>query len=523
MQSLESSHAEAGQGRRRYARRVLVVVLGLSVAAVASYLFFHRLGVEPLLGDEAIHAEVAREMAAGESWLPPTFAGDVYTAKPPLKILAVAWIFRHFGVSELHARVLDAGLGVATVLQVFGFGVRRFGPWPAALAALLLATAPLYVTRHGVREGVQDSALVFLLTAALMLYARYLEAGRARRLDLLGAAVAVGLAMLVKGAAALLVLPVLAAWEVVIGRAAAERGGAGARIRERLRGPAVVALVAAVFFLPYVAAVQDWTGGRFGPRFYRDVVVRATEALDPHHVHGPLFYLRQLGSELGPWLLAALPALAALVAPTSGRCRVGERERTALLLCGLWVATLLLVLNLSTSKLAWYLYPAYPALALFLAGGVGVTARWVARRRPAGPAGLAGAVLGAALATLALAGIWHRVDRLEERIAAEPPDDRVVRYARAMAGTRSPRLAILRDAQVEPGKLFYLLPYGRRAYSVPIAFRTEDADSCRYLIRGRPDLPPVAHPAPNARALPLEWPEPQNWLQDLDGCLPPWV
>lgn len=489
---------------------MLSVALGIGVVAVAASLFFDRLGAAPLRGDEAIHAQVAREAVATGEWLPPRFDGGVYTAKPPLKILAVAWIFDRFGVSELNARVLDAAFGVGTVLLVFLFGLRHFGPWAAALAALLLATDPLYVLRHGVRDGVQDSALVFLLSGALMLYAHRLEAGRVGRLALAGAGVAIGLASLVKGAAAGVALPVLAVWEVAFGR---RHGG----LRAGARDLSVVALVGLAFYLPYMLAANAWTDGRFGEILYRDVVVRATESLDPRHVHGPTFYLRQLWQELGPWLLAVVPAAAVAI---RGRPEGDDRERSALLLCGLWALTLLAVLSVPTSKLWWYLYPAYPALVLLLAGGVGVAVRGALRWRPVRGVGVGIAV---ALAALAAVGVQQRYDRLEERLDRKPRVPRIVRYARAIEQRPPHQVAILRDTPIPPQQVFYLLLLGHRTWGIPDSFRTDDPERCRYLVRERSALPHSIHPAPDARALPLEWPEPEAWLLDLDACLPPWL
>lgn len=490
---------------------MLFVLLGIGVVAVAASLFFDRLGDRALRGDEAIHAQVAREAAASGDWLPLRFDGGVYTAKPPLKILAVAWIFDRFGVSEFNARVLDPVFGVGTVLLVFLFGARCFGSWTGALAALLLATTPLYVLRHGVREGVQDSALVFLLTAALMLYAHRLAGGRSGRLALAGAGVAVGLASLVKGPVAALALPVLALWESFSHR---RRPGG---LRAGARDVAVVALLGLAFYLPYALAAHAWTGGRLDQILYRDVVVRATEGVDPRHSHGPTFYLRQLWRELGPWLLATVPAA---VVVFRGRRAGEDRERAALIRCGLWALTLLAVLSVPTSKLEWYLYPAYPAFALLLAGGTGVAVRWALGWRPVRGVGVA---LTGVLVAVAVAGLWQRYDHLEDRLDATPREPLIARYVRAIEQGPPHQVVILRDTAIAPQQLFYLLPLGRRTWSIPDSFRTEEPEGCRYVVRERSALPHATHPAPGARALPLEWPEPEAWLLDLDGCLPPWL
>ena len=449
----------------------------------------------------------------------------------------MAWIFDRFGVSEHNARVVDAVLGVATVLLVFVFGARRLGVWTGALAGLLLATAPLYVTRHGVRDGVQDSAFVLLLTTAWMLYAFHLNAEtvRARRWALLGAGVAVGLASLVKGAAAVLALPGFVAWELADFLFSRDRrGGERAGLGRRAGAVAGVVLIALACYAPYAIAANAWTGGNLASILYRDTVVRATESVDPSHIHGPAFYVRQLGADFGLWLLALVPALIPALA-LAGRRRLGAdteapeaRRARTLLHCALWALAFLVAISLSTSKLPWYLYPAYPALSLVLAGGVRGAVRWmVGRLGGLGAGPVARRVAMALLSVLVLACGWVRHDSLRERVD-EATDlsghsTRMAGYARAIATTEAPWVAILPDASVQPHQLFYLYPLSRRARSVPAIFRTDEPAGCRYLIRGEATIPPIAHPGPEARALPMDWPETENWLIDLDGCLPPWV
>lgn len=483
----------------------------LAVAAVAAALFFPRLGEAPLFGDEAIHALVARESAERDGLLPPTYDSRPYLAKPPLKILAVAWIFDRFGASELHARVLDAGFGVATVVVVFLFGRRLWGGWVGALAALLLATAERYVFDHGVRSGVQDSALVLLVTVGLALY--FLRP-RAARLPLAASGLAFGLATLVKGAAAALALPVLGAWELVRGR---RQDGTRAGFRDGARDLAVVASLALACYLVWVAAAWSWSEGTIFSRLYRDTVSRAVESLDPSHVHGPAFYPLQLAADFGPWLLALLPALLVL-RPGGGPERAegdGRLDRDGLAFAGLWALVLLALLSLSVSKLPWYLYPAYPALGLVLARGVAEAVRR-ARRVP---------LLAPALVALVLVGLWQRLDGVRSRLEEEPRPVTAQRYAAAIAGLPDARLLMDRRLELRAWELYYLAPLAERPWRLPPDFRAGSPGVCRLLLWRWPWAPGHVETRGPVPALPLASPgeEPRAWLLDLDRCLPPWL
>ena len=517
-------------------RRLALSAGALAVAAVAAALFFTDLGEAALIGDEAIHAQVARESAAPgrESFLPPLYAGRPYTAKPPLKILAVAWIFDRFGVSELNARVLDAGFGVATVVLVFLFGSRLWGPATGALAALLLATAENYVFDHGVRSGVQDSALVLLLTAGLFLY--FLgrepggvgERGRRRRLLLVASGLAIGLAALVKGAAAALVFPVLAVWELALLR----RSG-GPRVA--VRALATVVLLALCCYLVWFAAAWSWIERGLLSRLYRDTVTRATESIDPGHVHGPLYYPLELAADFGPWLLAALPALLVLLpgglraagrraetASAEGQdhlgredsTRFGRLDRDGLAFVWIWVLVLLAVLTLSVSKLPWYLYPAYPALCLVLARGA-VEAVRRTRRAP---------LIAAIVAALLLVELGLRLGAVRSRLVEEPRPVKVKLYAEAIAALPRTRLVVDRQVDLRAWEMFYLAPLGDRPWRLPPDLRTPSPGVCRFLLWRLRWAPGHVEASRPVRALPVSGSsEREVWLLDLDHCMPLWL
>lgn len=513
-----AASARAPPLRRLTRARCVTAGGALLVAAIASALFFHRLGESSLHGDEALHAQVARESAERDGWLPPTYSGRPYVNKPPLKILAVAWIFGRFGVSELHARVLDAAFGVATAVVVFLFGRRLWGAAAGALAALLLITAEHYVFAHGVRAGVQDSALVLATTLTLALYFLYRErrrgGGRRGWPLLLSAGIAAGCGGLVKGPVIGLALAVVAAWEL----APLLRGR-----RPRLAGLGVLTVLAAAPYLAWLAAANEWTGGRLGRLLYQELVVRNTAGLDPGHLHGPLFYPSVLGDDFGLWLLALLPALVALTrwrAPQAPALATAPdeaaRDRRAVSFVGLWAALLLAIPSLSPSKLSWYIYPAYPALALLCARGTAEAVRRAGRSR----------LLAAALVALVAFGLWQRVDSVRERAGREPWVIPAHRYARAIADLPAFLLIVEPHPGYRPWDLFYLRPLGTRRRRLPPAIMRPIPNVCRFLVRGSREVPPgvVIERQPEFAARPLgDGGEPRGFLLDLDACIPVWI
>src|SRR3989449_3496209 len=113
------------------------------LALVAGALFFQDLGRYPLLDpDEARHAEVAREMAAGHGLrrlFLPTLDLEPYREKPAGYYWLVALAYAALGVGEAAARAVSALAALVAVLALYAYALPRWGV-PAGLGAGLVAT-----------------------------------------------------------------------------------------------------------------------------------------------------------------------------------------------------------------------------------------------------------------------------------------------------------------------------------------------------------------------------------------------
>ena len=134
-------------------------------------------------------------------------AGVMTVDKPPLALWVQALSARAFGFSSWSILVPQALMGVATVGLTYDLTRRRFGRVAGFAAGLVLVLTP--VTVAIARHNNPDALLVLCCTAALWFLVRGLEDGRTRWPVLAG--VAVGLGFEAKMAAALLVVPAIAA------------------------------------------------------------------------------------------------------------------------------------------------------------------------------------------------------------------------------------------------------------------------------------------------------------------------
>jgi 4-amino-4-deoxy-L-arabinose transferase-like glycosyltransferase len=434
------------------------------------------LGERSLLGDEATYANPGREAAIGGHWYPLVVRGALYRSKPPLCVWPVALSFRWFGVDETADRLPSALAGAALAGLVYAFAAWLLGRWTGLLAAALLATCRPWLFRHGVREGVGDPLLCLLIASTLLLYLRYRTTGRRRWL--LAAAAAAALSGLVKDLVGpLLLLAVLAGWELarrpMLASVAPAAPAAGSPLLSRLRAPfALVALALVPYLLWFLDSVRR--DRSFLPYEYRNLVVRNTHGLAAVHVHGIGYYPAVLYSAFGIWWWAILPAA---LAWAELRRQGGPRER-AFLLLPVWAVVVIAALMLSASSLSWYLDPSYPAIAVLIAAGCGELGRRLGRRR----------ALRAAFA-LTLAGlVVARASVAREMLSRDVPKSQVHQFVLAFRRLPDAHLYVAGGLE-PPGTLvrewnrFYLDQLAAIARPLPA---TLPAGSCSIVLTAAP-------------------------------------
>ena len=182
-------------------------------------------------------------------------SGVMTVDKPPLALWVQAASAKAFGFSSLSMLVPQALMGVASVALVYDLTRRVFGRPAGFVAGLVLALTPISVAIS--RHNNPDALLVLCCVAALWFVVRGLADGRTRWIVLAG--LALGLGFETKMAAALIVVPGLAAawlW--------AAPGGGFARVRQLLAGG--LALVVAGGAWPLLvaltpAASRPWVSG----------------------------------------------------------------------------------------------------------------------------------------------------------------------------------------------------------------------------------------------------------------------
>ncbi|MFC4308507.1 phospholipid carrier-dependent glycosyltransferase [Steroidobacter flavus] len=303
--------------------------------------------------DEGRYAEIPREMVASGDWITPHLNAMPYLEKPPLQYWATALAYRVFGFDPWVSRLWSQTLGLLGIVVTYLLGRTLWDRRAGMLAALILASCPLYfVVAH---INTLDIGLAFFLNAALACFIvaqRAAERSPAERRWMWLCWLALAAGFLQKGLVAL-VLPglTLCIYSLIYKDVSFWR---------RLHPLAGVLIVAALT-LPWLVLVSARNPEFLNFFFLHEHLARFTTTT--HRRAEPWWYfLAILFVGVIPWLVTMVRAvIAKACTPAGGKVLAAER----LLL--VWAVTVVVFFSLSGSKLAPYIVPAMMPLAL-LAG-----------------------------------------------------------------------------------------------------------------------------------------------------------
>lgn len=393
--------------------RSRALMFGLAMLVLGALWFgnlSYRLLSEP---DEGRYAEIPREMLASGDWLAPHLNDIQYLEKPPLQYWATAALYRVLGVSPWVSRLYNCGLGFLLVLMVWRVGRRFYDESAGRMAALILASSVLFYSLAHVNT--LDIGLAFWMNAAVFSLLAW-DGVRTRRWALWLAWALLGLAVLQKGLVGV-VLPGFALTLYILLRREWS-------LIPRLRPIRGMLLVTAIN-LPWWWLMQRRNPGFIDWFFVHEHYTRFTTT--EHGRNQPWWYFTAL-LLIGtlPWVVpmmrGAVAAWRADEQDANGASEPNANEltrtppvlaRSQLLL--VWAAAIFLFYAPSGSKLAPYILPMLPPLAL-LAG------RHLART-PGPHSALVGSF---ALAAAVAAGLLA-LPVIRARLS--PPAEQIVGYA----------------------------------------------------------------------------------------------
>ncbi len=449
-----------------------------AVAAASATVLLTNLGLAPVqMWDESRLAINALEMMASSNPLIVTYHGepDLWNTKPPLAAMLAALSMYLGGTNEMTLRLPAAIAAAATIFAVYYFTKSVSGARSTAvLAALILLGTGGYVESHVARTAEPDSLMILFLTLMTFSVARWIDlTGTDRGRGWLGVALAsLTGAMLTKGVAALLVLPGCLIGLIATGKVEALRG------RNIVLAAGSVALAALLYWggrelagPGYLTAVSATELGRYfeplpgsaGPWY--DYLIRLVWPWQATPFFGYDKFIST--SSAFPWSV-----LAALLTPLLLSASE-QRVRRAALFLSCCLLGFIFVVSASATKLAWYVAPAYPIIAVLSALGIAEIARRIQRSERSfakrlGRYAVPGA-FGAAVASMAFV-IWK--NEQVARVEAYSPQQRLGSFVRAISPflDRDRPVRVISDPTVHTTSVRRGRIVGTEAYDGPAEF-----------------------------------------------------
>jgi 4-amino-4-deoxy-L-arabinose transferase-like glycosyltransferase len=299
--------------------------------------------------DEAIYAQISKEIVEDGNWLTLHWGYKPYLEKPPVFMWSTAILFHLFGVNEFWARAASAfsGIGLAIITYFIGQFVydKQIGYW----AGLILLTSNQFVA--SARFGTTDIMLTLFIFLAVYAYLR-LEEGTQKWWYIIG--IACALAFMVKSVAAL-IAPLAIALSLFLDKCLIT----SIRSRHFWQG----ALLAFVMVVPWHIFMYLQHGQAFVDQYFGySIITRAAGSLEGH-TGDRFYYIDRLQKYFFPWVYLAPFALALNL-----RENIKFKSRSRILL----IVTILVfgLYTVAQTKLRWYIVPMYPALVILVASMV---------------------------------------------------------------------------------------------------------------------------------------------------------
>ena len=335
----------------RTRRTIAHFILGLVILFLACWTLFWRLGQGSLNDwDEAAYAEIAREMIKSGDWITPHWNGMPLHDKPPLVIWFMAAGMMFMNSIELAARLPAALAGLFAVGMTILLGRSLFCTWTGLTAATLLLVSSRDVWTNFVllaHQGMLDVPLTGFVLWALLHF--WLGISRPKHWLLMG--LPLGLAVLTKSFLTLPVVLVILIFVTTLAFAGQPFS------QQHWRYAAGGVGIALAISLPWHLVQLSMHGRDF---LYGYVLIHSMKMVRVESGNGGdwTFYATQIRQALPHFAWISIPAVCLIV--WRG---IKYRDRGALLLA-IWLAIPLLFFSLIPTKLAWYIVPILPALAL---------------------------------------------------------------------------------------------------------------------------------------------------------------
>ena len=314
----------------------------------------------PLDPTDSFFIEGARELFETNQYLLPMFNYQVWLDKPILYFWLVAGCYKLFGVSAFVGRLVSAGSAILTGLTIFLAARPALGYKQAFVAALIFLTFPLVsVIGH---ESLTDMTLTLLMSGALLGFFNYIR--RQDQTVIVAAYLCLALAFLCKGPVAVVIVGLIVLLQLAC---TTDYEGPWPFVKNLMSRamalrPWLGLLIMLLVNLPWYGAATYYTQGEFFKAFFITQnfgrMVGKVNHLEPFW-----YYIPVLIGGLFPLNLVLFSTPAVVLDAVKGRKLLTKTQGFAFF-CLLWAVFVLALFEILKTKLATYILPAMPPLAI---------------------------------------------------------------------------------------------------------------------------------------------------------------
>ncbi|MEI8349234.1 MAG: glycosyltransferase family 39 protein [Candidatus Omnitrophota bacterium] len=326
----------------------------VAILLICSYaLFVLGNGILGLTNDnEVFYAQTAKEMIQQKSWATPYLFGQPQFEKPIFTYWLLRIGFYLFGVSSFGARFFPALFAIIGVIAVYFLGLIGFKDEKKAfLSGLILMSSAMYI---GLGKTVfTDMFFSVLILLALLFFFWGYSDQRKKMLGFISFAVFSGLAVLTKGPLGL-IIPVITVGLFLL----CKKDIKFLFCKHFILSFFVFFLVAGPWYLLMIA--------KYGNNFIQEFIynVNTRRLVEAQHVSNDTWYFYPLTviTSMFPWSLFIAAALFFLPRSTV------RKDNPFYLFLTCWAGTIFLLFQLAHSKVANYIFPIFPAVAILVGG-----------------------------------------------------------------------------------------------------------------------------------------------------------
>ncbi len=302
--------------------------------------------------DEVFYVQSAKEMVSHNSWLTPMIFDAPQFEKPIFFFWLLAGGIKLFGVAPFVARFWPAFFAILGVGVTYGIAWMLFRRKRLAFfSGIVLSSSFIYLALA--RAVLTDMVFSVLVTVSVAFFCWAYQYPARKRAGIVLCLAVSGIAVLTKG-----LLGFSFPATVIVLFLLYKKDLGFLKDRALLWGLGVFAMIA----VPWHVLMYQWYGHAFIEEYFYNVHVRRLLVAEHARLDNWYFYLGLMFAGVLPWSLFWAPTARL----TFAQIRTRQDSRHSLVFLLLWIFGIYVFVQPAHSKLASYLFPVFPAIAILL-------------------------------------------------------------------------------------------------------------------------------------------------------------